>query len=192
MKRILLTIVWTLALAALACDDLSKEQKDPRAPLDKLKESEPMPELPQEPGKDRLGKMSLIQTYNLVVDTRNNLVAQATKLDAVKKANDPMYNAERIKFLEWVGQRVTVLRIREEGINPELNPYPKDHPAADLFLAIRAEKQMMDYYVYHFQLGRPLPPNMDAEVKQHLDNFQESVQAFKWPEQNIKPPTLQH
>ena len=192
MKRILLFIVWTLALAALACDDLNKEPKDPRAPLEKLKESEPMPEMPQEPVKDRLGKVSLIQTYNLIVDTRNSLVAQATKLESLKKSNDPIYNAERVKFLEWVGQRVTVLRIREEGITPEFNQYPKNHPAADLFLAIRAEKQMMDYYVYHFQLDRPLPQNIDGEVKQHLDNFQESVKEFKWPEQNIKPPALQH
>lgn len=188
MEKKVVLLSWWLFFAGLACDDISKAPKDPRAPLDQIQAAEPAP---QNINKDRLSKVSLIQTYNLIVETRNTVTGQAVKLESLKTSKDPLFYLERSKFLEWVGQRNTVIRVREELLNPEFFSYPKEHPAALLFLAIRAEKAMIDQYIYHFQLDRELPPNIDGELKQYLVEFQEKMKTWEWPVEEQKPPTIQ-
>jgi hypothetical protein len=192
MKKIGIILVLGAVMVFYGCDDLSKEEKDIRAPLDQLKPQEPAsPAAPQPEPENQLSRLSLIQTYNLIVDTRNQVVAQATKLEALKQSKNPSFYAERAKFNEWVGQRVSVLRVREEKISPESNRYQREHPAGELFLAIRSEREMMDQYIYHFQLDRPLPKSADLAVKEHLDAFQQTMKTWEFPKEKNVTPVIQ-
>ena len=186
MRRIIFAAVLSLGFMALACDNITSPATDPHAPPQEAPQPKPKPETPEEISKDRL-----IETYNLVVDTRNGMLKWQAKLEPMIQNKDPMLLAGRRAFVDWVSPRTIMLNIRMEWLSPETHKFPKDHPAVSLWLAVRAEKQMMENFVNYFQLQKPLPPNPDAETKQYLDEFSEKMKTWKFQEDEQTQPGVE-
>jgi len=187
MKRTILWAILVLFLAGLACDDITSEPKDPRAPQ---KTEEPLAPANSDPSKE-VTRQKLIEAYNFVVDTRNGMVKWRETLEPMMKSQHELFPAERAKFLQWVDARAIMINIRLEWIDPATHKLTNDHPAVPIAMSLRIQKQMIDDYIYHYQLNRPLPPDRDAEIRKHLDDFQEEMKTWKWPEEEkAEPPTI--
>ena len=104
---------------------------------------------------------------------------------------DPSFLSERRNFTDWISPRVTMLNIRVEWLSPETHKLPKEHPAVSLWLAVRAEQQLMENYVNYYQFQKPLPPVLDAEIKQYLDEFIQRMSTWKFPEDEQNKPGME-
>jgi len=186
MKRTTITAILALFLAFPACDDITSEPNDPRAPQ---KTEEPVTLANPDPSKE-VTRQKLIEAYNFIVDNRNGMVKWKDTLEPMMKAKHELFPAERAKFLQWVDARAIMINIRLEWIDPATHHLTNDHPAIPIASALRIQKQMIDDFIYHYQLNRPLPPDRDKEIKKLLDDFQQRMKTWQWPEEEKAEPTI--
>jgi len=191
MKKLFLIGSVVLGFAFIGCDDISQPPKDPRAPLEELQGNNIAVETHPEVA---ITTQKMIAAYNLVVNTRNGLLKFYSQLEPLMQSKDPMFMVKRSEFIDWLNIQVKMLEIRDEELSPAAHGLGDDHPAASLWLAIRAEKNLIDYYVYHFQLQRPLPPELkelNKRMDDRLQEFQQKMQTWKGPPDKKQAPVLQ-
>jgi len=164
-------MVWSLA-----CDDITVPPKDPKAPRREM----PVSAAEIDFINSKANRQRLIEAYNLVVETRNGLIKWQALLEDLKQRNDPFLHANNVKFQDWLSPRVTMLGIREEWTSPVKNKIPKGHPSESLWLAVRTVKFIMEDMAGHFQLGKPLPPSKEPELKQYLDEFEQRMKTWEF------------
>ncbi len=180
MKRYVLIAGLVFLGIFFACDDISGPAPNPRAERKK--------EVKEEVKKREVSKQELIQTYNLIIEIRNGLVRWQEKLDEAKKTSEGLFTVRRNKFREWAGHYDGMLAVRQEWYDPKKNKFPSEHPAVPLWLAIRSARDLIESYIYHNQLGRPLNPSIETELRKWLDEFKEKVDKWEFPEYKPAPP----
>lgn len=185
MKRILSIIFLIIFQASFACDDITSPAPNPVVPP--AQESS----VPQEIKKPELTKEDLIETYNFIISVRNGIMEWKAKLDPLLKARDPYFSANRDEFRRWIGQQAVIIGIRDERISPVKNNLPKGHPAESLYSALQQLKYLMGSYVEHYYLGRPIKHQYEKNLRKWLDDFQERMKTYSFPETSAPQPKLQ-
>jgi len=185
MKKFSGLLTALAVLLLIACDDITSPPPDPSAQSERLKKEQETP--PVEPKPLEITRENLIETYNLIIETRNGLRNWQSKLDKLLRENSPYYSAERGDFRGWVEAKGKMLAFREGRISPFKQKYPKDHPAIPLYLAILKTKEMLENYIYHYHTNDPLKPELEQELKKHLDDFQARMKTFVSPEYQPGP-----
>jgi|GEM_PF-1501173 len=169
----------------IACDDITSPPSDPSAQAEKLQKE--LKKTPLEPKPAEITRENLIETYNLIVEIRNGLKDWERKLDELIRTKSLYYAAERGDFRGWVESKGKMLSIREERISPFKQKYPQDHPAIPLYLAILKTKEMLENYIYHYHTNDPFKPELEKELKKHMEDFQARMKTFVFPEYQPGP-----